>query len=77
MILSESGSTILFVSPEVNPAYAEVSRKPLKKRRRERPGFALADEMVVSHVAVEDRILTALSPAERDQLRILLAKIGE
>ena len=40
-------------------------------------GFALADEMVVSHVATEERMLSALSEAERKQIRTLLAKIGE
>ncbi|MBT3306481.1 MAG: hypothetical protein HN377_08355 [Alphaproteobacteria bacterium] len=39
-------------------------------------GFALADEMVVSHVETEERMLSALTDAERDQLRALLTKIG-
>jgi DNA-binding MarR family transcriptional regulator len=38
-------------------------------------GFALADEMVVAHVATEERMLSALTDAERDQLRALLGKI--
>ena len=40
-------------------------------------GFALADEIVVSHVATEERMLSALKKAERNQIRALLAKIGE
>lgn len=39
-------------------------------------GFALADEIVVSHVATEDAMLAALTEAERDQLRTLLGKIA-
>ncbi|WP_210251151.1 MarR family transcriptional regulator [Bosea sp. F3-2] len=39
-------------------------------------GFALADRIVVSHVATEERLVSALSPDERAQLRQLLAKIG-
>jgi len=40
-------------------------------------GFALADEMVVSHVDTEERMLSALTNAERKQLRSLLTKVGE
>ena len=40
-------------------------------------GFALADRIVVSHVATEERLVSALSGEERAQLRRLLAKIGE
>jgi len=39
-------------------------------------GFALADEMVVSHVATEEAMLGALSEEERMHLRTLLTKIG-
>jgi len=39
-------------------------------------GFALADEIVVSHVATEESLLSPLSNAERQQLRTLLIKIG-
>jgi DNA-binding MarR family transcriptional regulator len=39
-------------------------------------GFALADRIVVSHVAAEERMVSALTPDERAQLRRLLAKIG-
>ncbi|MBL4747621.1 MAG: MarR family transcriptional regulator [Magnetovibrio sp.] len=38
-------------------------------------GFALADEMVVSHIATEEKMLAALTNVERDQLRFLLGKI--
>jgi len=38
-------------------------------------GFALADEMVVAHVATEERMLSALTNAERDQIRSLLGKV--
>lgn len=38
-------------------------------------GFALADDIVVSHVKTEERMLGALSETERQQLRGLLAKI--
>ncbi|MBL4614034.1 MAG: MarR family transcriptional regulator [Magnetovibrio sp.] len=40
-------------------------------------GFALADEIVVTHVQTEERLLSALSVDERTQLRGLLAKIGD
>ncbi|MXN64095.1 MarR family transcriptional regulator [Stappia sp. GBMRC 2046] len=40
-------------------------------------GFAKADEIVVSHVSTEERLLNRLSAKERDQLRSLLRKIGE
>lgn len=39
-------------------------------------GFALADEMIVSHVETEERMLSALTDVERNRLRTLLAKIG-
>ncbi|MDX3808047.1 MarR family winged helix-turn-helix transcriptional regulator [Bosea thiooxidans] len=39
-------------------------------------GFALAERIVVSHVATEERLVSALSPDERMELRRLLAKIG-
>ena len=39
-------------------------------------GFALADEMILSHVKTEDRMLSALTDAERKRLRTLLAKVG-
>ena len=38
-------------------------------------GFSLADEMVVTHVATEERMLSALTKAERHQIRSLLGKI--
>jgi len=40
-------------------------------------GFALADRIVVSHVASEERLVSALSSEERAELRRLLAKIGQ
>lgn len=40
-------------------------------------GFALADRIVVSHVATEERLVGALSAEERGELRRLLAKIGQ
>ena len=40
-------------------------------------GFALADRIVVSHVATEERLVSALSGEERAELRRLLAKIGQ
>lgn len=40
-------------------------------------GFALADDLVASHVATEEDLLEALSADERDLLRALLAKIGQ
>ncbi|WP_419797930.1 MAG: MarR family winged helix-turn-helix transcriptional regulator [Terasakiella sp.] len=39
-------------------------------------GFALAEEMVISHVQTEDRMLKKLSAEEGAQLRELLSKIG-
>lgn len=39
-------------------------------------GFALVDGLVASHVETEERMLAALSPAERAMLRELLGKIG-
>jgi DNA-binding MarR family transcriptional regulator len=39
-------------------------------------GFALADELVVSHVETEERLLAALTDEERDRLRALLNKIS-
>ncbi len=39
-------------------------------------GFALADRIVASHVATEERLMRGLSLEERAQLRLLLAKIG-
>ncbi|WP_293807359.1 MarR family transcriptional regulator [uncultured Bosea sp.] len=39
-------------------------------------GFALADRIVVSHVATEERLVSALSAEERAELQRLLAKIG-
>ena len=38
-------------------------------------GFSLADEMVVTHVATEEKMLAKLSLEERNQLRSLLTKI--
>lgn len=40
-------------------------------------GFALADELVASHVAMEARMLGGLSADERNLLAILLRKIGQ
>jgi DNA-binding MarR family transcriptional regulator len=39
-------------------------------------GFSLADEMIVSHVETEERLISKLAGAERKQLRELLTKIG-
>jgi len=39
-------------------------------------GFKLADEMVVSHVETEERMLSQLTKSERDHLRALLTKVG-
>lgn len=39
-------------------------------------GFALTDEMIVSHVETEERMLSELTQEERDQIRALLTKIG-
>ena len=39
-------------------------------------GFALADKIVATHVDTEERMLAELAPAERDQIRTLLAKVG-
>ena len=38
-------------------------------------GFELADNIVVSHVATEERMLAGLSDAERDQILVLMGKI--
>ena len=38
-------------------------------------GYALADEMVLSHVKTEDALLINLNQEERMQLRSLLSKI--
>lgn len=40
-------------------------------------GFALADEMVVTHVATEEQMLSDLTTTERDQIRSLLNRILE
>ncbi len=40
-------------------------------------GFALADEMVVTHVATEEQMLSVLTKPERDQIRFLLGKIEQ
>ncbi|RXT48253.1 MarR family transcriptional regulator [Bosea sp. Tri-44] len=39
-------------------------------------GFALIERLVVSHVATEERLLSALGASERDQLKALLAKVA-
>ncbi|MHA1570420.1 MAG: MarR family winged helix-turn-helix transcriptional regulator [Alphaproteobacteria bacterium] len=39
-------------------------------------GFALANEVVESHVKTEERMLSALTKAERKKIRTLLTKIG-
>ncbi len=39
-------------------------------------GFALVDGLVASHLVTEERMLAALSQAERAMLRELLEKIG-
>lgn len=39
-------------------------------------GFALADTLVVSHLAVEEQVLAPLDSAEREDLKRLLAKVG-
>ena len=39
-------------------------------------GYALAEEMVESHVATEESMLSALTDKERVQIRRLLAKIA-
>lgn len=39
-------------------------------------GFALADELVAPHVAMEERLIAALSDGERHLLRRLLSKVG-
>ncbi len=39
-------------------------------------GFALADDLVVSHVQTEERLLAALTLEERDQLQAMVAKIA-
>lgn len=40
-------------------------------------GFALADEMVISHVETEERLLSSLTDADREHLCALLTKIGK
>ena len=40
-------------------------------------GFDLVEEMIVSHVETEERLISALSQSERTQLRTLLAKLGD
>lgn len=50
-------------------------RRALKVELTEE-GFALAEEMVVTHVATEERAISGLSKAERAQFLTLLAKIG-
>ena len=40
-------------------------------------GFALADKLVESHVKNEERMLAALTKAERRQIRALLTKIAQ
>jgi len=40
-------------------------------------GFALADDMILSHVETEERLLSALTDTERKRLRNLLAKVGK
>lgn len=39
-------------------------------------GFALADDMLDSHVTTEEGMLGKLTGEERDMIRVLLAKIG-
>ncbi|CAN7395971.1 MarR family transcriptional regulator [Bosea sp. LjRoot90] len=39
-------------------------------------GFALIERLVVSHVATEERLLSALGASEREQLKALLAKVA-
>ncbi|WP_420403063.1 MarR family winged helix-turn-helix transcriptional regulator [Nisaea sp.] len=39
-------------------------------------GFALADDLVVGHLAVEEELLAPLSLTEREELMRLLAKVG-
>lgn len=39
-------------------------------------GFTLADKIVGTHVATEERMIAALTPSEREQLRALLARVG-
>jgi DNA-binding MarR family transcriptional regulator len=39
-------------------------------------GFALIERLVVSHVATEAALISALSPAEQEQLKALLAKVA-
>ena len=38
-------------------------------------GFALADEMVVTHLATEEKMLSVLTEEERKQIRQILSKI--
>lgn len=39
-------------------------------------GFDLVDQMLVSHVSSLEGLLEALSPENRDQLRVLLSNVG-
>jgi len=39
-------------------------------------GFSLADEMIISHVETEKKLLSALTKNERALIRSLMAKIG-
>jgi len=39
-------------------------------------GFALADRLVVSHLALEEELLAQLSGSEREELMRLLTKVG-
>ncbi|MCG8490864.1 MAG: MarR family transcriptional regulator [Sneathiellales bacterium] len=49
-------------------------RRSLKVRLTEE-GIKLADEVVVSHIETENRLLSALDKEEQHQLRILLTKL--
>ena len=40
-------------------------------------GFVLADKVVVSHVKTEEKMISALSDVERNQLRLLITKITD
>lgn len=50
-------------------------RRALRVRLSEK-GRALADTAVETHLAVEEELLSSLSQSERDQLSLLLARIG-
>jgi len=39
-------------------------------------GFALADELIASHVKAKEHMLSSLAEGERSSLRSQLAKIG-